>query len=799
MILTKLSMGYIMPIKPQLPPSEHFKALLASGVDETIHNFDQLYSILSAQPSGDACYIRVNQLHGEMLCHTNISISTGQWIIEGNLLDTTGEYPILKWLNSSLSITGDAKVWIRNLSFVAHFDSKSFLKEDLTLSLQSTSSDHSKNTSSDYSAVSFEHAKIQANIMCEQHSQLWVSDFAISCQGGHALYLMNFDRIDLYRVRFYSSDGCGLFAQHRPQHDDQSSHIQDASKGILLCQHSEWIANGKLQKALDNGEEESDGVWYNHPAHAYFYECVFQENQGDGLYAKCGTLSVQDCDFTNNEVNGLYYGIQVKGEVRHCRFKGNKIAQIGFKGAQAHLEDIECLAGPGLAIFVLEGSVITAQNLSIVDHEGCGLLIDAHQSPILFEGNHIKITRCQDGVIALHESQVSLKNFQSSSHKRAHLSIADQCKIHLENAVMQEAQVGIMAQDNAYHLTGNDIHIIQSSMAHIYLDASDQPDHWQLDTTQKFNQQLQSMQNQQRRKLTLPVQCEIINLHTEHTQGSSIIMKGQITARFSDCQIMHAQSHHIQLSQGSMISLEKTRLSHTDISALFVHKSYAKLTHVHIDYSQKSHVLLCNMSYATLDHVTLQQSQDAGLYMTHYAFAQVQNCEIAHNASAGVWLEFQSYLYAKTLHVHHHKYSGSVFVRDCSTAILHNVHLQHHAKAGIECMQHSNLEVSSSCIENGDNAGIIVRGDSQAFIQESNILAHALVQIAIQSQSQANLVNNMIAEGKGRGLLFERDTVGRVIRQWIYNQDQDHQIERGAKVFWEDNIVEEERLSPLKH
>ena len=127
------------------------------------------------------------------------------------------------------------------------------------------------------------------------------------------------------------------------------------------------------------------------------------------------------------------------------------------------------------------------------------------------------------------------------------------------------------------------------------------------------------------------------------------------------------------------------------------------------------------------------------------------------------------------------------------------VHLQNHKKAGIECMQQSNVEVIASRIENGKDAGIIVRGDSQALIQKSNILDHTLAQIAIQSQSQANLVDNTIAEGNGIGLFFERDTVGRIIRQWIYNQHQGHQIEVGAKIFWEDNIIEEERVPDIKH
>lgn len=678
---------------------------------------------------------------------------------------------------------------------------------------------------------------------------------ALSTSGGHALSLFGPAQLTLEHSRLHYSGRCGLYV------DAEGA----ALPAQLRCVETVFEWNGADQALHSSApskhaetqseEHETDGVWLTGELNADFIGCHFQNNRGDGLYAKSGHVQLDACHFTRNEVNGAYAGERAVLSAQRCIWLHSGEAAVGVKGGRLELSEAQLSQGEGVGLFAIEGGALLVERCDVSQHRGGGvLLIEPRAGEVTLRGLSC-LDAGQLGVTLERARGVRLEGLVLHGSSQAQL-YAVESSFSCVDAQLKGGQFGLVAEDSTSKCVR--VSVSEAVDVAVLLKPRALPDeeggHQTQVPTAAYD--FEALEVSQRGGVGLLCSGEgSLSLSGSRFEGDSaraphelisldgvtqasltwctlvggevglrlrataltlvgcrlldaletaLVMKEQSDVSARACQLVARLSGLEDQRSEAALQRPLQRVTNEGVprsragAGLWCFNSRLELEDSRFTAHRGSQLVLLGASEAHCHHCVIERGLDAGVLIAQGARLTLTSSVVSGQKSAGVWLEREGRLEAQQLEVHHQS-SGGIFVRDQSRATLIACRLHHHVKAAVMCDAGSVVSLDRCELSQGSDAGLLIERGAAGYVRRSRLHA-LLVGVAVHTEAHLELESSELSGGEV-GVLCLAHSRGEVTGNWIYGQRRAALlVHSGSGVEVSDNIhISREELISDQH
>ncbi|MER2000918.1 MAG: right-handed parallel beta-helix repeat-containing protein, partial [Lysinibacillus sp.] len=185
-------------------------------------------------------------------------------------------------------------------------------------------------------------------------------------------------------------------------------------------------------------------------------------------------------------------------------------------------------------------------------------------------------------------------------------------------------------------------------------------------------------------------------------------------------------------------------------------------------YDQHGTQIIVQQSTLKDTESVIKNSAGNGLFASNQAFVELIDCVFAEHVLPQIWVQ-DSEMHCTRTNIENGQESG-LMIRNNSNAYLTQCHIHSHKIANVQLCQQSRLNISQGSIEKSDGIGIQIRDQSIMNVSNATFSKNKLAQLFISDKSHVSISQTTIADGLQVGIIVEKQSNCSILQSTIRDQ-----------------------------
>lgn len=243
---------------------------------------------------------------------------------------------------------------------------------------------------------------------------------------------------------------------------------------------------------------------------------------------------------------------------------------------------------------------------------------------------------------------------------------------------------------------------------------------------------------------------ENITLHPT----TQIYVEGSIT--LSNCVLNGSLSNVLLSLNGGKVHAEKCHfIGAIDVAVVLLNKSSATLNNCYFESNKTAHLLI-NHSSIELKNCELSKANHA-IWLKNASAAQLDHVIMHHHTGTQLIIQAASTLHMQDCGIEHGEGNG-IYASEQSKILINHTVMQHHALPQL-WIQNSELQLSNSIIQYGNESGVMLRECAEATITNTSFSFHKIANVQLTLASLLNMTSCQIYNCQGGGVQLKDKSI----------------------------------------
>lgn len=257
-------------------------------------------------------------------------------------------------------------------------------------------------------------------------------------------------------------------------------------------------------------------------------------------------------------------------------------------------------------------------------------------------------------------------------------------------------------------------------------------------------------------------------------------------ATFSDCYFENNEKSHL-LIENSTIELFNCELLRSNHAVWLKSNSNAVLEQVKIHHHTGTQIIAQDASTLHMQGCGIEHGEGNGIYASKQSKIHINATVIQHHTLPQLWIQ-SSQLHVTNSQVNYGNESG-LMLRECAEATITNTSFSHHKIANVQLTLESLLNMTTSQIYSCQGVGVQLKDRSIANFNETIFAENVLPQLFVSEHSICTLKDTTIKDGLQVGIFVEKNSSCSIVSSTISNQENTAITVIGAELFMLDSRI----------
>ncbi|WP_341320213.1 right-handed parallel beta-helix repeat-containing protein [Solibacillus sp. FSL H8-0523] len=267
----------------------------------------------------------------------------------------------------------------------------------------------------------------------------------------------------------------------------------------------------------------------------------------------------------------------------------------------------------------------------------------------------------------------------------------------------------------------------------------------------------------------------------------AVVLLNKSRASFEDCYFESNEKSHL-LIEDSTIELVNSELLKSNHAVWLKSNSDAVLEQVRIHHHTGTQIIVQDASTLHMQGCGLEHGEGNGIYASKQSKIHINGTVIQHHALPQLWIQ-NSQLHVTNSQVNYGNESG-LMLRECAEATITNTSFSHHKIANVQLTLESLLNMTTCQIYSCQGVGVQLKDKSIANFNETVFADNVLPQLFLSEHSICSLKDTTIKDGKQVGIFVEKNASCSIVSSAITNQENTAITVIGAELFMLDSIIQ---------
>ena len=270
----------------------------------------------------------------------------------------------------------------------------------------------------------------------------------------------------------------------------------------------------------------------------------------------------------------------------------------------------------------------------------------------------------------------------------------------------------------------------------------------------------------------------------------AVALLNKSSATFEECYFENNGKTHF-LIEDSSLELINCELSKSNHAIWLKKESDAYLENVRIHHHTGTQMIIQEASSLHMQGCGLEHGEGNGIYASEHSKIHINGTMIQHHVLPQLWIQ-NSQLHLSNSQVQDGNESG-IMLRQCAEATISNTLFSFHKIANVQLTLESLLNMTNCQIYCCQGVGVQLKDKSIANFNDTVFAENVLPQLFLSEHSICTLKDTTIEEGKQVGIFVEKSSSCSIVTSTIRKQENTAITVIGAEMFILDSVIQQNK------